>query len=124
MTVKSSFVNILHHNIRLIVHELDENDLDKFLRKIELKPITDKTITTHKELRAAIAKARKIGYSIDDQENEIGSRCVAVAIVNRQQRAICALSITGPASRMSTEKIKTIGENLKLLAKQIGTKLQ
>ena len=109
---------------KAILSTFDESDLDKLLRKIELKPMTDKTITTHKELRAAIAKARKIGYSIDDQENEIGSRCVAVAIVNRQQRAICALSITGPASRMSTEKIKTIGENLKLLAKQIGAKLQ
>jgi IclR family acetate operon transcriptional repressor len=75
-------------------------------------------------LLSAIARAKKIGFAIDDQENELASRCVAVAISDKNGKALCALSITGPASRMSNEKIRIIGDSLKLVAKQLSTKLQ
>ena len=109
---------------KAILSTFSEAELEKTLKKLDLKSQTDKTITTEKDLLSAISRAKKIGFAIDDQENELGSRCVAVAVTDRNGKALCALSITGPASRMSTEKIRIIGENLKLVAKQLSNKLQ
>ena len=109
---------------KAILSTFSEIELEKALRKLDLKSQTDKTITTEKDLVSAISRAKKIGFAIDDQENELGSRCVAVAIRDKSGKALCALSITGPASRMSTEKIRTIGDSLKVVAKQLTSKLQ
>lgn len=109
---------------KAILSTFSELELEKALRKLDLKSQTDKTITTEKDLVSAISRAKKIGFAIDDQENELGSRCVAVAITDKSGKALCALSITGPASRMSTEKIRTIGDSLKVVAKQLTNKLQ
>lgn len=109
---------------KAILSTFSEAELEKTLKKLDLKSQTDKTITTEKDLLSAISRAKKIGFAIDDQENELGSRCVAVAVTDKNGKALCALSITGPASRMSTEKIRIIGENLKLVAKQLSNKLQ
>lgn len=109
---------------KAILSTFSKNELEKVLKKLDLKSQTDKTITTEKELIAAITRARKIGFAIDDQENELGSRCAAVAITDKGGKALCALSITGPASRMSTEKIRTIGDDLKIVARQLSNKLQ
>ncbi|MEY3318753.1 MAG: hypothetical protein RL540_1125 [Actinomycetota bacterium] len=109
---------------KAILSTFSEAELEKTLKKLDLKSQTDKTITTEKDLLSAISRAKKIGFAIDDQENELGSRCVAVAVTDKKGKALCALSITGPASRMSTEKIRIIGENLKLVAKQLSNKLQ
>jgi len=109
---------------KAILSTFNEDELDKVLKKLDLKSQTDRTITSEKELLSAITRAKKIGFAIDDQENELGSRCVAVAITDGSGKALCALSITGPASRMSTEKIRVIGDSLKLVAKQLSTKLQ
>ena len=109
---------------KAILSTFSEAELEKTLKKLDLKSQTDKTITTENDLLSAISRAKKIGFAIDDQENELGSRCVAVAVTDKNGKALCALSITGPASRMSTEKIRIIGENLKLVAKQLSNKLQ
>jgi IclR family acetate operon transcriptional repressor len=109
---------------KAILSTFSELELEKALRKLDLKSQTDKTITTEKDLVSAISRAKKIGFAIDDQENELGSRCVAVAVTDKSGKALCALSITGPASRMSTEKIRTIGDSLKVVAKQLTNKLQ
>ena len=90
---------------KAILSTFSEIELEKTLRKLDLKSQTDKTITTEKDLVSAISRAKKIGFAIDG-------------------KALCALSITGPASRMSTEKIRTIGDSLKLVAKQLSNKLQ
>ncbi|MFZ9927038.1 MAG: IclR family transcriptional regulator [Candidatus Nanopelagicaceae bacterium] len=109
---------------KAILSTFSEAELEKTFKKLDLKSQTDKTITTEKDLLSAISRAKKFGFAIDDQENELGSRCVAVAVTDKNGKALCALSITGPASRMSTEKIRIIGENLKLVAKQLSNKLQ
>lgn len=101
-----------------------ENELPKILRNLHLETQTDKTITSERELLSALNRARKIGFAIDDQENELGARCVAVAISDRNGNPVCAISVTGPASRMTTERIRIIGDNLKAIAKQLSSKIE
>ena len=46
-----------------------------------------------------------MGYALDDEENELGVRCIAAAIPDYRGRASYAVSVSAPISRMSDERI-------------------
>lgn len=102
---------------------MDENAFRKIAAKLDLRQQTQKTVTSVSSLINAISKIQKIGYAVDDEENELGSRCVGIALVNRDGNPIAALSVSGPVSRMTPERVKTIGASLKAVAKQVRTKI-
>lgn len=60
-----------------------------------LRRYTPNTITTVDGLRHELELIRERGYAVDNSEHEKHIKCVAVPILNRQQRAEAALSITG-----------------------------
>ncbi len=64
---------------------------------------TPHTITTQKALQTELQKIREQGYAVDEEEQEIGVRCVAVALPGEPSRA--ALSISGPVPRMTDKLI-------------------
>lgn len=109
---------------KAILSAYKDSEVTKIISTLHLDAQTDKTITTERELLSALSRARKIGFAIDDQENELGARCAAVAITDRKGNPICAISVTGPASRMSTERIRVVGESLKSVAKQLINKIE
>ncbi len=57
-----------------------------------------------------LSLVRNKGYAIDDEENERGIRCVAAPLYNKAGKAIAAISISGPAFRITK---KVIQEKLK-----------
>ena len=60
------------------------------------------------QLRSQLVEVRANGYAIDDEENEVGVRCVAVAIPGADGRAESAFSISGLAPYMTPERIRRI----------------
>lgn len=68
-----------------------------------LPEITEKTITDREELFDVLAEVRDRGYAFDDEERVSGMRCVAAPITNGNGRAIAAVSVSGPKSRMLGE---------------------
>ena len=65
---------------------------------------TQTTITDPDEFAAQLAWSAEHGYAIDEGEQEIGVRCVAVAIPDAPSRL--AISISGPAGRMTDELVE------------------
>jgi IclR family acetate operon transcriptional repressor len=64
---------------------------------------TARTITDPSEFLAALREIRGRGYALDDGEQELGVRCVAVPVL--QSSARFGISISGPDSRMTDEVI-------------------
>ncbi len=64
---------------------------------------TDNTITDPDEFAKQLAAAATNGYAMDEGEQEIGVRCVAVSVPDVPTRL--ALSVSGPAQRMSSELV-------------------
>jgi len=76
------------------------------LARTGMPAATEKTITTPDGFLAALVDVRAQGYAVDDNEQEIGVRCLAVSVPNSPTAA--AISISGPAGRVTeaaTEKI-------------------
>lgn len=65
----------------------------------KLTRYTEHTITDLDTLRAALAEAREQGYAIDQEEHELGVKCVAVPTFNHLG-IVAAISLSGPVERM------------------------
>ncbi|GAA5063254.1 DNA-binding IclR family transcriptional regulator [Thermocatellispora tengchongensis] len=64
----------------LLAHALpDEDAVRAWVGDRELERPTERSITTVEELHAELVRVREQGYAVDDQENEPGVNCVAVA---------------------------------------------
>ena len=71
---------------------------------------TGNTITDYNQLKEHMTLVRKQGYAVDDEENERGIRCVAAPIFNEAGKAVAAISVSGPAFRVTK---KSVQEKLK-----------
>jgi DNA-binding IclR family transcriptional regulator len=59
--------------------------------------------------RADIARTRERGYSIDDEEDSIGVRCLGVAVRGAGGVPLFAISLTGPSPRFTLERVSAYG---------------
>jgi len=71
-----------------------------------LPEFTDKTITDRERLFKELARIREKGYAIDDEERIPGIRCIAVPIDTDEGGILGAISVSGPATRMTDERIE------------------
>lgn len=88
---------------RVLLGSLNPEDLDNALENIKLEQITDNTVTSKLKLRSAIRDARTKGYSIVDQEYEIGLRSISVPVHDRTGAVIAALNVCCPSPRYTIE---------------------
>lgn len=77
-----------------------------------LKPLTGNTITDPAVLKRELARIRRRGYSIDNEEVVNGVHCVGIPILDRGGRAVGALSITGPSPKKPGPKLDALVEML------------
>jgi IclR family acetate operon transcriptional repressor len=86
---------------KALLARLPEPEVLALVARTGLPAHTEHTITTPERLSAALDDVRAHGYAVDDGEQEIGVRCVAVALDDAPLPL--ALSVSGPAPRMSEE---------------------
>jgi len=82
------------------------------LSDVEFVARTVHTTTSTSALAAAIDQALQKGIAVDDEENEIGMRCVAAPILNADGWPLAAISVSGPSSRMKSDSLERIGTEL------------
>ncbi len=84
------------------------NDVEKVWKSSDIKALTGKTITNFNKFIAGLKQVQKQGFAIDDEENEIGVRCVAFSLPSLNGRANAAFSLSGPVSRMTDSRIEEL----------------
>jgi IclR family transcriptional regulator, KDG regulon repressor len=71
-----------------------------------LKRYTQGTITDSEKLRAELATIRQKGYAIDDEEIEVGLRCIAAPIRDHSGQVTAAISVAAPVQRMTKKNLQ------------------
>jgi len=63
---------------------------------------------------------RNCGYALDDEECELGARCISAGVRDYTGRIVYGLSVSGPISRMSMERIREIAPVVTDAAREIS----
>ena len=91
---------------RVLLAAQDDDRLDRFLATAELTPLTARTIVEPDRLRAELARVRRQGWALVDQELEEGLRAVAAPIRDASGKVVAAVNVDPQATRWSVEEIR------------------
>jgi DNA-binding IclR family transcriptional regulator len=103
----------------LLTNYSQEQLIEYFRQKGKIKP-TANSKASYEEIKKELNQIQKQNYSIDDEECEIGMRCVAVPIRDYTSTIVAGLSVTGPSARMSFEKITKYLPQLFIAGKELS----
>lgn len=81
---------------------------------------TANTVTDVAEARRRLGDVRRLGYSVDDVENEEGIRCVASPILDHDGLPAGGLSVSGPDQRVTAERVGELGEAVRDAAERVS----
>ncbi|HEX3044201.1 MAG TPA: IclR family transcriptional regulator [Bacillota bacterium] len=91
---------------KVLLADLTPEELRERFTKTQFVKFTPQTITSIDELLTTLAKVKKDGYALDFSERDEGVTCVAAPIRNYENRVCAAISVSGPAGRMTDERIE------------------
>lgn len=90
---------------RVLLGSQSDAMIDDYLKRLKPKAYTPQTITDRDEIRTAILLARTQGYSINEQEAEIGVHAISVPIRNSSLGVVGAINVTAPIDRVSASEM-------------------
>jgi DNA-binding IclR family transcriptional regulator len=109
---------------KVLLASLPEEVVQNVIKEKSLKRMTPNTIISPKALRTELGRIRKEGYAIDNEEIEIGLKCIAAPIKDAGGQAVAAISISGPKERFGDAEMKRFIPLVKSTAEQISDVLK
>ena len=85
---------------------MSEDEINELLPNRQLKGYTSTTITDRETFKELLKTVADKGYALDDEEMDLGVRCVAAPIRDYTRRIVGAISVSGPTMRLSNERIE------------------
>src|ERR1700683_2036702 len=92
---------------RVLLANLPPAELESFFERVRLTRHTNRTIVSVEKLRQALRLVLRNGYSLVDQELEVGLRSMAVPIQNPSGKVVAALNVGAHAHRLSIQELQT-----------------
>ncbi|WP_207538770.1 IclR family transcriptional regulator [Sabulicella rubraurantiaca] len=108
---------------KVLLAFLPDAEVEAAIAAHGLKRFTAATLTTPGALREALHRIRQDGFAQDEEEQEVGLRCIAVPITDHTGRPTAALAISAPASRMDGARVAALVPQVKASASRISRML-
>ena len=93
---------------KVMLAYLDPEEQERVVNELELRRFTENTVGSIQELHAQLMRVRKDGFACDLEEHEPHIRCIAAPIWDHTGAVNASLSVTGPAVRMSANRLREI----------------
>ena len=87
---------------KVLLAGMPSDVVSAIVRRLGLTALTPNTITTENALLAELDHVRAVGYAVDEEEQELGVRCIAAAIPG-EYLAPMAISVSGPLTRITDQ---------------------
>ncbi|MFL6516835.1 MAG: IclR family transcriptional regulator, partial [Bacillus sp. (in: firmicutes)] len=97
-----------------------ENDVNRILSSINLESFTKHTMTNIEEIKEHLHSIREQGYAVDDEEIELGLKCIAAPIFNHQGNVIASISCAAPKMRLDEDQLPRVIAGIKRAAAEIS----
>jgi IclR family KDG regulon transcriptional repressor len=108
---------------KVILASLRQDQLERFLERVDLKPSTEKSITEIPQLLREIAEVRRTGVAFDEGEFNLEVRCIAVPVKDFTGQIIGALGISGPIWRQSNQVLQAKAKTVQAAANRLSAAL-
>jgi DNA-binding IclR family transcriptional regulator len=108
---------------KAVLASMAPTEFDALVARVTLTGRTPKTITTEDRLRAEVTEARRVGYGFDDEENEIGIRCVGAAIRDHTGAVVGGISASTLAMEHTMDQLAALGPRVLRAADEVSTAL-
>ena len=105
---------------KVLLANVSEEERERYLGNNRFAKRTKNTITDHVKLQRELSAVRRRGFAIDDEEMELGVRCIAAPIRDFEGKVVAAVSVSGPSTRLSDERIQQLEPLLKSCASDIS----
>lgn len=102
---------------------MTDEEVEGIWDKSKIEKRTPNTITDFDVLKKELEIIRKTGYSVDDEENEIGVRCIGAPVFNRFGKVEGGISISGPSIRITKDKVEEVAREVTKYANMISREL-
>ncbi|MET1075667.1 MAG: IclR family transcriptional regulator [Umezawaea sp.] len=108
---------------KAVLGSMGAGELDALIARITLTGRTPNTITSVERLRAELAEVRRTGYGFDDEENEVGIRCVGAAVRDHTGAVVGGVSASTLAMEHTMEQLAELGPRVLEAAVSVSTAL-
>ncbi len=88
-----------------------------------LEPRTPNTVTDPEALMERIRKVRRLGYATEDEECDVGARCIAAPVFQADGRTVAAMGLAGPRLRLKKSQFPQLAETLVEAAQKLSERL-
>jgi IclR family acetate operon transcriptional repressor len=96
-----------------------DEDVNAIIRRQGMPRLTEKSLLRAGDLFQELAKIRKQGFAIDDEEARMGLRCVAAVVFNDCSEPLAAISVSGMTSRVTEERLPELGAAVREVAAEL-----
>jgi IclR family pca regulon transcriptional regulator len=93
---------------RVLLADLSAEELTAFLAGLQAEPLTGRTMTSHAEIERMVARARRDGYAITDQELDPALRSIAAPVHGPDGRAVAAVNVSTHVTRTSVQELREV----------------
>jgi DNA-binding IclR family transcriptional regulator len=100
-----------------------QDAVDAFLKERKLESFTRNTITSPDLFMKELDSVRQKGFAVDDEEREDGLRCIGAPIWNSRRKVVAAVSIAGPAFRITGQRTNALAASVRNTAGRISAAL-
>ena len=104
---------------KAMLASMSEQQVAHILERRGLPRYSDQTIVNPALLRDELEQIRRRGYALDDEEHAVGLRCVATAIFDENEKALAAISLSGPKARIIDSRLSELGSAISHTADEI-----
>jgi DNA-binding IclR family transcriptional regulator len=108
---------------KALIAFLPEAEFNSQIKPKGLARHNQKTIVSIARLKRELAKVRKQGYAVDDEEDDIGLRCIGAPVFDSSGRAAAAISVSGTVAQLPLESIPKTAKLVKEAAAAISSRL-
>jgi IclR family transcriptional regulator, acetate operon repressor len=108
---------------KALVAHIPPEKLEKILASAGMEKRTAKTITTLSRLHKELERVRVQGYAVDDEENNIGARCLGAPVFNQSGVIEASVGLSVTTNQVNPQTIPRIVEQLKDAARHISMQL-
>ena len=108
---------------KVLLAYLEQPEAEKVITERGLCRFTNNTILDLKKLERELKKIRETGFAIDNEEIEIGLKCIGSPVRDYTGKVIAAISISGASSRFTSNKIPFLSKLVIDTANKISSRL-